>query len=164
MDPKIPGACLKLEQSMRYLTVLHQSLNTFSIQCVDGHAFMGILPLQSHCWLVSMGMLRTVCRCGHFLAEASGHRVLLSLGLTKGGKRMGAAESVVLAHDILLPPLLRWMNRAKSGDPLTVSPAKWRKLFNDALEALKVTSFGFRPLEEAGPRGGSPSTTLSIAF
>ena len=112
--------------------------------CFHGHFAFAVSLLIGF-----YGMLRTGevlgCRRNHFLAEASGRRVVLSLGLTKGGKRMGAAESVILAHDILLPPLLRWMNKAKSGDPLTVSPARWRKLFNDALEALKVTSFGFRP-------------------
>ena len=112
--------------------------------CFNGHFAFAVSLLIGF-----YGMLRTGellgCRRGHFLAESSGRRVVLSLGLTKGGKRTGAAESVILAHDMLLPSLLHWMRKAKSGDPLTASPGKWRKLFNDSLAALQVTSFGFRP-------------------
>ena len=75
-----------------------------------------------------------------------GHRsVLLSLGLTKGGKRTGAAESVVLAHDAVVRPLQPWMSLASLSTPLTPTPGVWRSWFNQGMESLGITSYGFRP-------------------
>ena len=95
------------------------------------------------------GMLRTGEILGvkrkDFMSDPSGRKVLLSLGLTKGGKRTGAAESVVLAHDLVVQPLLHWMKIAVPSSTLTPSPAKWRSLFTKALESLNIVEFGFRP-------------------
>ena len=95
------------------------------------------------------GMLRTgellACRRANFMTAHGSRQVVLSLGLTKAGKRAGAAESVVLAHDSVVTPLLRWMQLSGPTQYLTSSPAKWRGLFNEALASLKLDSFGFRP-------------------
>ena len=95
------------------------------------------------------GMLRTGellnIRRKDFLSEKGHRSVLLSLGLTKGGKRTGAAESVVLAHDAVVKPLQRWMSLASLSTPLTPSPGVWRSLFNQGMESLKITPYGFRP-------------------
>ncbi len=95
------------------------------------------------------GMLRTGELLGlrrkDFMAEPGSRKVLISLGLTKAGKRVGAAESVILGHDVVVPSVLRWMALTSSSQTLTPSPPKWRALFNDSLKALKVDSLGFRP-------------------
>ena len=95
------------------------------------------------------GMLRT----GEILGLHSSHisvdprhcKAVVSLGLTKTGKRQGAAESVVLGYDIVVFFLKRWKSLAGTFQALAPTPAVWRKLFNQELEALKLQSFGFRP-------------------
>ncbi len=95
------------------------------------------------------GMLRTGeilgLRRTDFSVDGSKRKVLISLGLTKGGKRAGAAESAVIGFDVAVAPLVRWISVASSTKCLTPGPARWRSLFNQALEALKITSFQFRP-------------------
>ena len=95
------------------------------------------------------GMLRTGEILGlhssHLLVEPRQPKVLVSLGLTKGGKRQGAAESVVLGFDIVVFFVKKWKQLASSTTPLVQSAAQWRKLFNQGLEALKLQSWNFRP-------------------
>ena len=81
----------------------------------------------------------------NFMGNQGGRKVLLSLGLTKAGKRAGASESVVLGHDRVVKPLLRWMSLSTASMSLTSSPSRWRSLFNAALAGLSIESFGFRP-------------------
>ena len=95
------------------------------------------------------GMLRTgeilALRRNHFSGTSGSTKIVVSLGLTKSGRRSGAAESIVLAHDVAVKFVHRWMSLGSSFTPLTGPPAQWRKLFNSALSALKLDSFGFRP-------------------
>ena len=95
------------------------------------------------------GMLRTGELLGvrrkDFVSNDKGRKILLSLGLTKAGKRAGAAESVVLGHDRVVKPLNRWMSLVSSPASLAKSPSQWRALFNAALQSLSIDSFGFRP-------------------
>ena len=72
-------------------------------------------------------------------------QILISLGFTKGGKRQGAAESVVLGHAPTVALMKKWKKLASSAQALTPSPAKWRKLFNEGLSALGISDMGFRP-------------------
>ena len=87
------------------------------------------------------GMLRTGEIISLVRKNLSSHdtqeKVLISLGLTKSGKRAGAAESVVLGYDkaVLAPPMT----------PLAKNAGHWRKLFNDALSSLRLTHYNFRP-------------------
>ena len=95
------------------------------------------------------GMLRTGeilnVRRSDFVVDLNQRKVLLALGLTKAGKRVGAAESVVLGFDVVVTAVRHWISLAKSRESLTPAPAKWRAIFNECLEALKITSYGFRP-------------------
>ena len=95
------------------------------------------------------GMMRTgeilALHRKDFYSESSSKKVLISLGLTKGGKRTGAAESIVLAHDTVVNPIKRWMALTQPSDFLTCSPTKWRALFSQAISSLKLEEFGFRP-------------------
>ena len=70
---------------------------------------------------------------------------VLSLGLTKGGARQGAAESVTLHERSILPALWKWKQSATPSQFLTVKPHAWRALFAKANEALRLNDLHFRP-------------------
>ena len=95
------------------------------------------------------GMLRTGELLGlkgrHIQLGAEEQKLLISLGFTKAGKRVGAAESTVIGHNIPVHFALCWKKLAAATTSLTPSPAKWRGLFNQALEALQLSEFRFRP-------------------
>ena len=79
-----------------------------------------------------------------FLPSPKGPAVL-SLGLTKAGARQGAAESVTLHENSILPSLYRWKQNSRPAEFLTPKPHQWRTLFSQALEALRLTPLEFRP-------------------
>ena len=120
------------------------------LQALCGWAtFQGNISFAISLLVGFYGMLRTgeilnIRRCD-LATDASGRKVLLSLGLTKSGKRVGAAESVVLAHDKVVKPLIKWMALANRTQQLTASPAQWRAKFNEGLTALDLGPYGFRP-------------------
>ena len=70
---------------------------------------------------------------------------VLSLGLTKSGKRVGAAESVTLGEVSVLAALWKWKRQVSPQSFLTPKPHKWRQLFNDCLNGLHLTQWSFRP-------------------
>ena len=70
---------------------------------------------------------------------------VLSLGLTKSGKRQGAAESVTLTEAPVLRFLWDWKRTAKAHDFLTAKPHIWREQFNECLRAMKLSPWEFRP-------------------
>ena len=94
-------------------------------------------------------MLRT----GELLGLHSNHMsmakprqvAVLSLGLTKGGKRLGAAESATLGVLEVLNLLWRWKKSVPANTPLCPPPGRWRKTFSEGLVALKLECFSFRP-------------------
>ena len=95
------------------------------------------------------GMLRTGeildLHASHFFSQASQSKVVISLGLTKAGKRHGAAESVVIGYDMVVKLIKQWKAIASPQTPLAISASQWRALFNQALGALKLEIWGFRP-------------------
>ena len=95
------------------------------------------------------GMLRTGeildLRSSQLFTEFNNPKLIVSLGLTKGGKRQGASESVVIGYDMVVTFVKKWKDLASSHTPLAVSPGNWRALFNEAVTALQLQSFGFRP-------------------
>ena len=70
---------------------------------------------------------------------------VISLGLTKSGKRQGAAESVTLTEKSVLRILWLWKQSVNPHDFLTSKPHAWRSMFSDCLAALKLETWGFRP-------------------
>ena len=68
---------------------------------------------------------------------------VLSLGLTKGGKRQGASESITISVYDVVRRLRLW--KTQSRQKLGVTPAQWRAKFAEGLDRLGLTSFGFRP-------------------
>ena len=94
-------------------------------------------------------MLRT----GELLGLASNHIsmtspkkvAIISLGLTKGGQRQGAAESATLGVLPVLQLLWKWKHKQKPNSNLCISPHKWRALFADTLTKMNLLEYGFRP-------------------
>ena len=84
-------------------------------------------------------------RSSHLLCGRHDKQIVISLGLTKGGKRHGAAESVILGFEPAVSLVKRWKSLVDPVTPLVKSTAKWRKLFNECLDALNLTTFKFRP-------------------
>ena len=70
---------------------------------------------------------------------------VVSLGLTKTGKRQGAAESVTLTDHLLLKFLWEWKRIAHAHDFLTPKPHVWRDLFSQCMTGLRLEDRMFRP-------------------
>ena len=93
------------------------------------------------------GMMRTgevigLRRTQVEIQRAQGPAVI-SLGLTKSGKRQGASESVTISVFEVTRRLLQW--KQSSIPSLTSSAAAWRSEFARILVALGLESFQFRP-------------------
>ena len=110
----------------------------------SGHAAFAVSLLVGYYGMLRTGEILSLKR-SHFSSSSTASRVVVSLGLTKSGKRAGAAESCVLGYDIAVRFVQRWMTLASPSSSLTPSPGRWRQLFNEALSALQLTSFEFRP-------------------
>ena len=120
------------------------------LESLVGYFTFKKLPLVALSLLLGFhGLLRTGEILGlkrsHFQVHADSGTVLVSLGLTKGGKRQGAAESVSLRVADITRRVQQWLSTPSAPTALISSPAQWRKLFNEALETLEFTSFQFRP-------------------
>lgn len=84
-------------------------------------------------------------RSSHLMVNAKDKQVLISLGLTKGGKRQGASESVILGVDFAVRLVEQWKKIAKPVAPLVRSAHQWRALFAEGLSSLGLAAFEFRP-------------------
>jgi len=120
------------------------------LQAMAGWAFFkGCFSFGVSLLLGFYSMLRTGellgLRSSHLLCTGKQRQVLISLGLTKSGKRQGAAESVILGFQPAVTLVKAWKNQVSSTTPLAKNPANWRGLFNEALHALELQSWGFRP-------------------
>ena len=107
---------------------------------------------HDHCFALSLllsfyAMLRT----GELLsllarqveASTDDGPAVISLGMTKGGQRQGASESItVTVHDVVRR-LKGW--KATPKVKLTESPKVWRAKFAESIAALGLESFQFRP-------------------
>ena len=120
------------------------------LEALIGYFTFKNLPLVALSLLLGFhGLLRTgeilSLKRSHFQVHAESETVVISLGLTKGGKRQGAAESVSLRVRDITRRVQQWISTPGAPVSLVSSPAQWRKSFSDALEALEFTSFQFRP-------------------
>ena len=86
---------------------------------------------------------------------SSGQPAVISLGLTKTGKRQGAAESVTLTERTALKLLWHWKQTVPEHTFLTAKPHVWRQMFNQCISELKLDDWGFRPYSLR--RGGATS-------
>lgn len=71
------------------------------------------------------GMLRTgeilALRASQLLCDKRQTTVVVSLGLTKGGKRQGAAESTVIGYDMVVNFIQHWKDIAQTTTPLAAT-------------------------------------------
>ena len=70
---------------------------------------------------------------------------VISLGLTKAGKRQGAAESVTVHSEDVCRRLYQWKSQVSRTALLTGSAHQWRNKFNDVLKAVGFDSIDYRP-------------------
>ena len=70
---------------------------------------------------------------------------VINLGLTKSGKRQGAAESVTITDQTVLKHLWAWKQRVSPNTFLTQKPHAWRAMFALCLSELKLSPWEFRP-------------------
>ena len=110
----------------------------------NGHITFGISLLVAFYTMLRTGELLGLRSC-NLMSDGSKQQVLISLGLTKGGKRSGASESVILGFEPVVRMVKQWKKLANHMAPLAVSPARWIALFNESISALGLESHGFRP-------------------
>ena len=120
------------------------------LEAMVGYAqFKGWFQFGLSLLLAFHGLLRT----GEMLAlqqkqvtvNSPTGKVLISLGLTKGGRRQGASESVALHVEDISRRLHFWVHQVPPGTLLVSKAHEWRKTFNQVLDVLGFSSFGFRP-------------------
>ena len=70
---------------------------------------------------------------------------VISLGLTKSGKRHGAPESITIHAEDVCRRLHQWKQGASSEALLTGPAHQWRKRFSEVLDAVGLVDFDFRP-------------------
>lgn len=102
--------------------------------------------------LLRTGEILTIC-ASHVSVVSNKGPAVISLGLTKSGKRQGAAESVTIYVEDVCRRLFQWKAQVRSTAKLTGAAHIWRKQFSDTLTALKFHHLDFRPYSLR--RGGS---------
>ena len=152
-DPHLKG---HLVGSWRLLKVWNQQeipnrappLPEKVLHAMVGHAIMR----QDETYALSLllgfyGMMRT----GELLnllarqveAPSDHGPAIVSLGMTKGGRRQGASESITITVADVVRRLRAW--KTKSSLKLTGTPSEWRAKFAESIKALGLESFEFRP-------------------
>lgn len=94
--------------------------------------------------LLRTGELLSVSRSHVTISHPKGPAVV-SLGLTKSGKRQGAAESITVHEEDVCRRLFQWLNSPSSRKMLCHNSYSWRKFFNSTLEALGFSKWDYRP-------------------
>ena len=102
--------------------------------------------------LLRTGELHALTASSIFMT-GPGKPAVISLGLTKSGKRVGAAESVTLHAHEPLRRLWHWKKQSQPRDLLVPSSSQWRTMFSKCLDSLGLNDFSFRPYSLR--RGGS---------
>jgi len=121
-----------------------------ALHTLAGHALFQGQPIFCLSLLVAFyGLLRTGELLGlrnkDFSQTGPTSVAVVSLGLTKGGKRTGASESVTITEEDTLRRLWQWKQSTSPGTPLCPLPHKWRKMFNDTISTLGLTDYEYRP-------------------
>jgi hypothetical protein len=95
------------------------------------------------------GLLRTgellSVRAKHISVATPKGPAVVSLGLTKSGKRQGSAESVTVHSEDVCRRLYQWKTQVTSETLLTGASHSWRKRFADVLEAVGFQNLDYRP-------------------
>lgn len=152
-DPRLKG---QLPLTWRLLKVWHTHevpnrappMPEVVLQAMVGYCiFHGKLLFGLSLLVAFYGMMRTGEVIGLRRSQVEVHKeagpAVISLGLTKSGKRQGASESVTISVFEVTRRLLQWKN--SSGTTLTPSASAWRTEFSKILTALGLEKFQFRP-------------------
>lgn len=127
--PPIPEHVLKAMAGWAFF----HGHNSFAVSLLIGFYCMlrtgELLGLQSH----------------NLMTTPRDTKVLIGLGYTKGGKRHGAAESVVLGHEPAVLLTQQWKKIASPSTKLARTIAGWRALFSECLTGLGLEAHQFRP-------------------
>ena len=109
----------------------------------EHYSFAPSLMVGSH------GLLRTGELLGlqAFQIHVAGKTqpAVISLGLTKSGKRHGAAESITITERPVIAVLWLWKQSVGPHTFLTSKPHVWRQMFSECLTALRLEQWSFRP-------------------
>ena len=125
-------------------------LTEVALQTLVGHSLFACQPVFALSLLLAFyGLLRTGELLGLHnkdISQAGPTSVaIISLGLTKGGRRAGAAESVTISEEETLRRFWQWKQATNPGTALCPAPHRWRKMFNDTIFSLGLSEYQYRP-------------------
>ena len=123
------------------------------------HFRFGISLLVGFYGLLRTGELLSL-QAWQFQTSSASDPVVVSLGLTKSGKRQGAAESVTITELNVIQLLKKWKAVASPYDYLTDKPHVWRDMFQQCLKGIQVEKWDFRPYSLR--RGGATSLFVKV--
>ena len=103
---------------------------------------LGIV-LAAHCFLRTGELLSL--DFGQLSWAENCRSAIVSLGITKGGARRGAAESVTLDLEWLALALRAWALAGPGGFIVNETQPRFRQLIAEGLAALRCTEWGFAP-------------------
>ena len=111
---------------------------------LQGYATFGLSLLVGFYGLLRTGELLSL-QSWQIHMSSPQQPAVINLGLTKSGKRQGAAESITLTEKHVLQHLWAWKRRVPEHTFLTLKPHAWRNLFTECLRKLKLDKWDFRP-------------------
>lgn len=154
-QPQVKG---HLQQSWRLLRTWHANeipnrappIPEAALHAMVGYSiFHGRFTFGLSLLVGFYGMLRTGellgVKLSHISQTSSKGVAVIALGLTKAGRRQGAAESVTIGVESVTRFLWAWKQSASQHANLCQSPQQWRRMFSETLEALNFQEFSFRP-------------------
>ena len=97
-----------------------------------GHYTFALSLLLGFYGLLRTGELHSLTSAS-FLITSPSKPAVVSLGLTKSGKRAGAPETVTIQTSEVLRRLHHWKQRAGARELLVPSSSRWRTLFSECL-------------------------------
>eukprot|EP00438_Fugacium_kawagutii_P030707 Skav213061 [mRNA] locus=scaffold364:550493:557908:- [translate_table: standard] len=136
---RLPGAWRLMKTwSINEVPARAAPLPEHVLQAMAGWAFFkGYNSFGVSLVLAFYTMLRTgevlSLRSSHLLCGPDDKQAVISLGMTKGGKRRGAAESVILGHEPGVFLVKAWKQKAVLASPFCTSAKQWRSRFNEPL-------------------------------
>lgn len=155
MDPKVKGhlpASWRLLKTWGINEIPNRAppLPEHAVLAMAGWAFFhqhfafGISLLVAFYGMLRTGEVLNLTNADMFMTSIRSPAVL-SLGMTKGGKRQGVAESCTLTPQVVLQWVWHWKKCNTPHAKLCQSSSSWRAMFSKCLTALNLDSFQFRP-------------------
>ena len=153
-----PHLKTKLKSSWRLMKtwVTHEVPNRAPPLSLDAlHTLVGYALFKNwHEFALSLLLcFHALLRTGELLAIQAKHMsisrpkgpLIISLGLTKAGKRQGAAESVTVHSEDVCRRAFAWLQGKRGNTFLTGAAHMWRKTFNEVLSKVDLGAADYRP-------------------